>query len=64
MCVNRRILTLIGIYICLCSLIGGATIAIGFYAVMWAQAQEEIVKNDFASSSSSSPLMSSKAIDA
>ncbi|XP_057448444.1 WAT1-related protein At5g40240-like isoform X2 [Lotus japonicus] len=49
------------------SLIGAITIAVGFYGVMWAQAQEENVVNiekikDFASSSSA-PLMSTKAID-
>ncbi|XP_057448445.1 WAT1-related protein At5g40240-like [Lotus japonicus] len=43
------------------SLIGAVIIAIGFYGVIWAQAQEE---NDFASSSSSAPLIYSKGIDA
>ncbi|XP_057448437.1 WAT1-related protein At5g40210-like [Lotus japonicus] len=59
---------LLGDSLYLGSLIGAATIAIGFYAVIWAQAQEEnvlhIERNDFASSSSSSPLMSTIAIDA
>lgn len=46
-----------------CSMIGAATISIGFYAVMWAQAQDEKLVNeknenhDFVTSSSA-PLLS------
>ena len=46
-----------------CSMIGAATIGIGFYAVMWAQAQENNIVNeknenhDFVASSSA-PLLS------
>ncbi|XP_061370147.1 WAT1-related protein At5g40210-like [Gastrolobium bilobum] len=47
------------------SLIGAATIAIGFYAVMWAQAQEENVVNKKeetydSASTSTTPLLSAK----
>lgn len=49
-------------------MIGAAIIAIGFYAVMWAQAQEENTTseknetNDL-SASSSAPLLSIKSMD-
>lgn len=46
-----------------CSIIGASTIAIGFYAVMWAQAQEENTTSEKDKqtydlpSSSSAPLL-------
>jgi len=47
-----------------CSLIGAAIIIIGFYAVIWAQAQEEhTTSENNISPSSSVPLLLNKSMD-
>lgn len=53
---------------CWCSVIGAATIGIGFYLVLWAHAEESKVakenkENRDLVSSSADPLLSTKTID-
>jgi len=43
--------------------IGAAIIVVGFYAVIWAKAQEEHTTSEKLLSSSSTPLLSNKSMD-
>ena len=51
----------------LCSLIGATVIALGFYAVIWGQAQEKTIENrgicSFESSSAKVPLLENEGLD-